>query len=142
MKRTDSVWTVQEVPPGATIPTAPDNAVRVKRRPDDVSAATVEQIAPVSFVTDTAEAVSSLEEGTNPHLDRGPTSVQSRQDLPTFKSTTALPKTNMIYEKEWTTFKAFVKKETGSDDPFLTSCTDDEKASLVALMMMRRHEAG
>ena len=80
MKRTDSVWTVQEVPPGATIPTAPDNAVRVKRRPDDVSAATVEQIAQVSFVTDTAEAVSSLEEGTNPHLDRGPTSVQSRQD--------------------------------------------------------------
>jgi hypothetical protein len=53
-----------------------------------------------------------------------------------------LPKTNRVYEKEWVAFKAFVKTETGSDDPFLTDCTDDEKASLVALMMMRRHEAG
>jgi hypothetical protein len=34
------------------------------------------------------------------------------------------------------------RTETGSDDPFLTKYSDDEKASLVALMMMRRHEAG
>ena len=69
-------------------------------------------------------------------------SVQSRLDLSTFISTSVLPKTNRVYEKEWLSFKAFVKDETGSDDPFLTECTDDEKASLVALMMMRRHQAG
>jgi hypothetical protein len=32
--------------------------------------------------------------------------------------------------------------ETGSDDPFLTECTEDEESTLMALMMMRRHEAG
>lgn len=69
-------------------------------------------------------------------------SVQSRQELSTFIATAVLPKTNRVYEKEWAAFKAFVKKETGSDDPFLTDCTEDEKASLVALLMMRRHEAG
>jgi hypothetical protein len=53
-----------------------------------------------------------------------------------------LPKTNRVYEKEWAAFKAFVKKEMVYDDPFLTDCTDDEKASHMALMMMRRHEAG
>jgi putative sterol carrier protein len=41
-----------------------------------------------------------------------------------------------VYEKEWDSFKAFVIKETGSDDPFLTKFTEDEKATLVALMMM------
>ena len=69
-------------------------------------------------------------------------STQSRLDLSTFISTSVLPKTNKVYEKEWISFKAFVREETGSDDPFLTECTDDEKASLVALMMMRRHQAG
>jgi hypothetical protein len=49
---------------------------------------------------------------------------------------------NQVYEKEWEAFKAFVKKETGSDDPFLTKYTDNEQATLVALTMMRRHEAG
>jgi hypothetical protein len=48
-----------------------------------------------------------------------------------------VPKTNQVYEKEWAAFKASVKKETGSDDPFLTDCTGDEKASLVALMMIK-----
>ena len=47
-----------------------------------------------------------------------------------------------MYEKEWVQFQSFVKEETGSDDPFLTEYTDDEKASLVALMMMRRHQTG
>ena len=66
----------------------------------------------------------------------------SRQDLSTFISTSILPKTNWVYEKEWLTFKAFVKDEPGSSDPFLTSYVDDERAALVALMMMRRHQAG
>jgi hypothetical protein len=69
-------------------------------------------------------------------------SVQSRQDLSTFISTSVLPKTNRVYEKEWLSFKVFVREETGSDDPFMTACTDDEKAALVALLMMRKHQAG
>ena len=69
-------------------------------------------------------------------------SLRSRQDLSSFIATAILPKTNKIYEKEWTQFQSFVKEETGSDDPFLSEYTDDEKASLVALMMMRRHQAG
>jgi hypothetical protein len=74
-------------------------------------------------------------------MTRGQMSAQSRQELSTFISTVVLPKTNGVYEKEWESFKAFVKEETGSDD-FLTECTEDEKATLVALMMMRRHETG
>jgi hypothetical protein len=74
-------------------------------------------------------------------MPRGQMSAQSRQELSTFISTVVLPKTNGVYEKEWESFKAFVKEETGSDD-FLTECTEDEKATLVALMMMRRHETG
>jgi hypothetical protein len=69
-------------------------------------------------------------------------SLRSRQDLSSFIATAILPKTNRVYEKEWGQFQSFVKEETGSDDPFLTKYTDDEKASLVALMMMRRHQEG
>lgn len=36
----------------------------------------------------------------------------------------------------------FIKAETGSDDPFLIGISDDEKAALVALLMMRRHRTG
>ena len=53
-----------------------------------------------------------------------------------------LPKTNRLYEKERVVFKNFVKEENGSDDPFLSERSDNEKASLVALMMMRRHQFG
>jgi hypothetical protein len=80
--------------------------------------------------------------GADPPIARGQMSVQSRQALSTFMSTAVLPKTNRVDEKAWESFKAFVKMETGSDDPFLTECTEDEKATLVALMMMRRHETG
>jgi hypothetical protein len=62
-------------------------------------------------------------------------SAQSRQELSASVSTA-------VYEEEWMAFKAYVKTEAGSDDPFLTDCTDDEKASLVALMMMRMNKAG
>jgi hypothetical protein len=79
---------------------------------------------------------------TEPPVTRGSMSARSRQQLSTSISTAVLPKTNQVYEKEWASFLTFVRTETGSDDPFLTLCTDDEKASLVALMMMRRHEAG
>ena len=57
----------------------------------------------------------------------------SRQDLSSFTTTAILFKTNRMYEKEWVQFQNFVTEETGSDNPFLTGYTDDEKASLVAL---------
>jgi hypothetical protein len=79
---------------------------------------------------------------TEPPVTRGSMSARSRQQLSTFISTAVLPKANQVYEKEWAPFLTFVRTEMGSDDPFLTACTGDEKASLVALMMMRRHEAG
>jgi hypothetical protein len=44
-------------------------------------------------------------------MTRGQMSAQSRQELSTFISTAVLPKTNRVYEKEWESFKVFVKKE-------------------------------
>jgi hypothetical protein len=80
-------------------------------------------------------------EATSP-TTRSQMSARSRQELSTFISTTVLPKTNRVYEKEWEAFKASVKKVTRSDDPFRTKYNDNEKATLVALMMMMRHDAG
>jgi hypothetical protein len=91
---------------------------------------------------DLVSAVEGVEEGAPQITTGGPLSIRSRQELSNFISTAVLSKTNRVYEKEWFAFKEFVKAETGSDDPFLTGYTDDEKASLIALMMMRRHEAG
>jgi hypothetical protein len=53
-------------------------------------------------------------------------------------STSVLPQTRQVYNKEFVQWKDFVKSETGSDDPFLTVMTDNDKAALVSLMMMRR----
>jgi hypothetical protein len=49
-----------------------------------------------------------------------------------------LPQTRQVYSKEFVQWKDFVKSETGSDDPFLTVMTDNDKAAQVSLMMMRR----
>jgi hypothetical protein len=101
-----------------------------------------ERVLPVGHVDPVTTATEGPDGGADSPMTRGQMSVQSRQELSTIMSTAVLPKTNGVYEKEWESFKAFVKKETGSDDPFLTECTEDEKATVVALMMMRRHEAG
>ena len=39
-------------------------------------------------------------------------------------------------------WKSFLKEEIDQDDPFLPGVDDGEKAALVALLMLRRHEAG
>ena len=52
------------------------------------------------------------------------------------------PATNKIYERHWILWKAFRKSEFNEEDPFLTANTEDEKAALVRLMMLRRHQAG
>lgn len=102
---------------------------------------TVQEAPATETTAVTLEPVRTVNEDSVPGI-RGAMSVKSRQDLSTFISTAVLPKTNRVYNKEWTAFTEFVKTETGSDDPFLASHSDDEKASLVALFMMRRHEAG
>jgi hypothetical protein len=73
----------------------------------------------------------------------GALSVRSREELSSFISASALPQTNQVYSKEFTLWREFVRVETGSDDPFLQKdMTDIEKAGLVSLMMMRRHQRG
>ena len=74
-----------------------------------------------------------------PPITRSVFSVQSRHDSSTFMSISVLPKTNRVYSKEWRSWKTFVKAETGSDDLYLIGVSDDEKAALVALLMMRKH---
>jgi hypothetical protein len=54
-----------------------------------------------------------------PSVARGTMSAQRRQKLSTFISTAVLPKTKLVYEKEWVLFQVFVKTETWSDDTFL-----------------------
>jgi hypothetical protein len=64
----------------------------------------------------------------------------SREELSNFISTSVLPQTGQVYSKEFLQWKDFVKSETGSDDPLLTGKSDNDKAALVSLMMMRRHQ--
>jgi hypothetical protein len=78
----------------------------------------------------------------DPPITGGVLSAQNRQDLSTFMSTSVLPNTNRVYANEWREWTIFIKTETGSDDPYLVGVSDDEKAALVALIMMRRHRTG
>jgi hypothetical protein len=73
----------------------------------------------------------------------GALSVRSREELSSFISASVLSQTNQVYSKEFTLWREFVRVETGSDDPFLQKdMTDIEKAGLVSLMMLRRHQSG
>ena len=148
-----SIKAVSEVTPVVSVPVMYLGATGPRGGQGDAPVTLVVPEAPNGNVNDPAEVVGSTAEiaaslpeevrnAAEPPVTSGSMSAQSRQQLSTFISTAVLPKTNQVYEKEWASFLAFVKTETGSDDPFLTVCTDDEKASLVALMMMRRHEAG
>jgi hypothetical protein len=128
---------VQEVTPRAITSAAPEIGAGARGISSVDATTTADRVEPICETAPTAETANGPEVPATP----GPMSAQSRQELSAFISTAVLPKTNRVYEKEWVAFKAFVKTETGSDDPFLTDCTDDEKASLVALMMMRRGKA-
>jgi hypothetical protein len=72
----------------------------------------------------------------------GSISAESRQELSTFISRSVLPQTTQVYNKDFAAWQEFVKIETGSDDPFLTGFSDNDRASLVSLMMLRRHQSG
>ena len=69
-------------------------------------------------------------------------STQSRRELSKFIGSSVLPATNRVYEGHWTQWTAFLKQEVNEEDPFLCTLDDSEKASLVSLMMLRKHEVG
>ena len=69
-------------------------------------------------------------------------SVQSRQELSRFIGMSVLPNTNRVYDKSWEQWTSFLKSEVDEDDPFVRSAGAEEKASLVGVMMLRRHEQG
>ena len=47
-----------------------------------------------------------------------------------------------MYDKYWEHWISFLKSEVNEDDPFVGSAGEEEKASLVGIMMLRRHEQG
>ena len=69
-------------------------------------------------------------------------SAQSRQELARFIGRSVLPNTNRVYDKCWELWTSFLKSEVDEDDPFLRCAGEEEKASLVGIMMLRRHEQG
>ena len=74
--------------------------------------------------------------------DKGLISTQSKKDLSAFISSSVLPKTNRVYDAHFKMWTDFLKSEVDRDDPFLRGVAEEEKASLVSLLMLRRHEAG
>ena len=73
---------------------------------------------------------------------RGAVSSRSREELSMFISTSVLPQTNRVYDKDWESWEEFVRAEARGGDPMLTGMGEEDKAALVSLMMMRRHQAG
>ena len=69
-------------------------------------------------------------------------STQSRQELSRFIGRSVLPNTNRAYDRYWGQWTSFVKSEVDGDDPFLGCAGEEEKASLVGIMMLRKHQLG
>ena len=69
-------------------------------------------------------------------------SSQSREELSRFIGKSVLPNTNRVYDKCWGQWISFIKSEADEDDPFLRNVGEEEKASLVGIMMLRKHEQG
>ena len=72
----------------------------------------------------------------------GIVSAQSLLELSRFIGRSVLPNTNRAYDKHWEQWISFLKSEVNEDDPFVGGAGEEEKASLVAIMMLRRHEQG
>ena len=69
-------------------------------------------------------------------------STQSRLELSRFIGKSVLPNTHRAYEKYWEQWVAFLKSEVDENDPFVGGAGEEEKASLVGIMMLRKHEQG
>lgn len=72
----------------------------------------------------------------------GAMSSNSREELSLFISASVLPQTGRVYDAHWAAWTEFIKTETGSTDPYLTSATEEDKAALISLMMLRRYQTG
>jgi hypothetical protein len=97
-------------------------------------------LAAVSSVEDTSCPVAG--EAVKHAITGGCISAESRHELSTFISKSVLPQTTQVYNKDFAAWQDIIKIETGRDDPFLTGFSDNDKASLVSLMMLRRHQSG
>jgi hypothetical protein len=75
-----------------------------------------------------------------PPVDGGVLSIQSKLDLADFIAGSVLPNTQLAYTKEWVEWSKHLKEEANISDPYLQGLHEDEKASLVSLMMLRRHK--
>ena len=53
-----------------------------------------------------------------------------------------LPGTIRTYERHWGLWNAFLQTDTQVRDPFLRGIPDHDKAALVSLFLMKRHESG
>jgi hypothetical protein len=67
-------------------------------------------------------------------------SKQSKQELSHFIAGSVLPNTQRAYTREWLEWAQHLKDEVNIDDPYLRGVSEEEKASLVGLMMLRRHK--
>jgi hypothetical protein len=67
-------------------------------------------------------------------------SEQSKQELSHFIAGSELPNTQRAYTTEWLEWAQHLKDEVDIDDPYLTGVSEEEKASFVGLMMLRRHK--
>jgi hypothetical protein len=105
----------------------------VEERPSGAETATASGVPMKGPSPVVPETTASVETG-------GGMSSRSREELWKFISTSVLPQTRQVYSKEFVHWNDCVESETGSDDPFLTGMTDNDKAALVSLIMMRRHQ--
>lgn len=71
-----------------------------------------------------------------------PLPSQSKSELANFISGSVLPGTIRKYSTHWDKWKAFLQSEVGSEDPYLKSRGEEDKASLVCLFLMRRYQEG
>ena len=69
-------------------------------------------------------------------------STQSRLELSRFIGKSVLPNTHRAYDKYWEQWVAFLKSEVDENDPFVGGAGEEEKASLVGIMILRKHEQG
>ena len=67
-------------------------------------------------------------------------SEQSKQELSHLIAGSLLPNTQRAYTREWLEWAQHLKDEVNIEDPYLRGVTEEEKASLVGLMMSRRHK--
>lgn len=67
-------------------------------------------------------------------------SSQSKLELAEFIAGSVLPNTQLAYTKEWVEWSKHLSEEANITDPYLQGVHEEEKASLVSLMMLRKYK--